>query len=374
MTTATQKIVEDIQSFGNEVTRLNGEIERIQAVLKRPGTPANDNTPAGVDAAALAAERNVLAAFGRKGESGSLGEFYASMEGGSDPDGGYAVLEQMSSTMTTKLYDDVTIRRLARVVTITSGSEFVEPIDKDEIESGWTSEKGSRPETDAAQLAMLKIPLREVYAMPRATQNLLDDASFDIGGWLERKITDKFGRDENTAFVSGAGVDRPRGFLTYDTATTDDDTRAWNVIQHVVSGAAATVTADGLRNLYWSLRAPYRRNATWVMSSATANQIDKLKSGDGEYLWRDGMNAGAPPTLLGLPVSFDEEMPATEAGALPIALADWQRAYTIVDRPGIKMLRDPYTARPFVNFYSTKRVGGALSNSEAIKLLKIAAS
>jgi len=377
------RIEADIKGFGNdirdhnekqtaEMKRQADEIERIQAVLRRPGTldAANDNS---TNPVALREERAAIAAFGRKGESGSLDTFCAGMSVGSDPDGGYAVLPQLSETMTAKLYDDVPMRRLARIETITSGSEFIEPVDKDEVASGWTGETESRSETDHAELAMLKVPLREVYALPKATQNLLDDASWDVGGWLERKIIEKFGRDEATAFVSGAGVDRPRGFLTYATATTADATRAWGTIQHVISGAAATITADGLRDLYWSLRAPYRRTAIWLMASATANAIDRLKDGNGQPIWRDGMTAGAPPSLLGLPVEFDETMPAVEAGALPIALADWKRAYLIVDRPGVKMLRDPYTSRPFVKFYSTKRVGGGLANSEAIKQLKISA-
>lgn len=372
MTTAVvQQIADDITSIGANVKRQGAEIERLQAVLRRPGAAANDNNPA-FDGD-LKAERDALAAFGRKGESGSLDKFCASMSVGSDPDGGYAVLPALSSTMTTKLYDDVPMRRLARIETMATGSEFVEPIDKDEIDSGWVGEHESRAETDAADLAMLKVPLREIYAMPRATQKLLDDASFDVGGWLERKIVEKFGRDENTGFVNGTGVKDPRGFLTYGTASTDDDARAWNTIQFVNSGAAAAITADGLRDLYWKLRAGYRRGATWLMSSATANAIDKLKDGNGEYLWRSAMTAGAQNSLLGLPVELDEQMPAVEAGAFPIALADWQRAYLIVDRPGVKMLRDPYTARPYVNFYTTKRTGGGLANSEALKLLKIAA-
>lgn len=372
-----EQLIADINDFGDGVNALNskidqqhGEIERIQAVLRRPGgfDPANDNSP---DRAALREERAAIAAFGRKGESGSLDTFCAGMSVGSDPDGGYAVLPAVSTTMTEKLFDEVPMRRLARVETITSGSEFVEPIDKDEIESGWVGETQSRTDTDHAELAMMRVPLCEVYALPKATQTLLDDASWDVGSWLEKKITDKFARDENAAFLTGEGVKRPRGFLTYDTDTTADSARAWGTIQHVVSGGATTLTSPGIRDLYWSLRAPYRRNAVWLMASATANHLDKLTDGNGAYLWRNGMESGVPPTLLGLPVEFDEGMPAVDAGAMPVALADWKRAYLVVDRPGVKMLRDPYTSRPYVKFYSTKRVGGGLANSEAIKLLKI---
>jgi len=382
-TNIVDQITNEIKKFGEDVADLNAntraaikrqddKIDQIDAKFARVGgfNPANDNA---ANPVALREERAAIAAFGRKGESGSLDTFCAGMSVGSDPDGGYAVLPALSTTMTEKLYDEVPMRRLARVETITSGSEFIEPVDKDEIESGWVGETEGRDETDHAELAMLKVPLREVYALPKATQNLLDDASWDVGTWLERKITGKFARDENAAFVSGDGVKRPRGFLTYDTATTADATRAWGTIQHTISGAASTFTADGIRNLYWALRSPYRKNATWLMASASANSLDKLKDGNGEYLWRNSMASGVAPTLLGLPVEFDEGMPAVEAGALPIALADWNKAYLIVDRPGVKMLRDPYTSRPFVKFYSTKRVGAGLANSEAIKLLKISA-
>ena len=370
MTTATQKIVEDIQSFGNEVTRLNGEIEKIQAVLKRPGAPANDNVPSGD----LKAERGALASFIRTGDETGLKGFRAAMEVGSDPDGGYLVTPARSAEMTKKLFDDVVIRRLARVVNIGAGSEWVEPVDADESGATWVGETESRPETDTPQLKEFKVPLDEVYALQKVSQKLLDDSAYDIGSWVDEKITSKFSRSENSAFVSGDGVGKPRGFLTYATSTAGDDTRPWNTVQTVASGAAATVTADGIKNLYWSLRAPYRRTAKWLMSSDTANAIDLLKDGDGSPMWRNSMASGVPPTLLGLEVEFDEEMPQTEASALPIALADWHAAYTIVERPGLRMLRDNLTQKPHVLFYAYRRVGGGLANSEALKLLKIAVS
>jgi HK97 family phage major capsid protein len=213
--------------------------------------------------------------------------------------------------------------------------------------------------------------VNELYALQPVTQRLLDDASFDIGKWVEGKIADKFARSEGTAMVTGNGIGRPRGFLAVPTDVADDGTRAWGKLQYVVSGAAASIVADALRNQYWALRAPHRKNATWLMASATANLVDKLKDSAGDYLWRNGMTSGAPPSLLGRPVEFDENMPAVGAGTFPIAFGDWLRGYLIVDKAGIKTLHDPYTSKPNVLFYAYRRIGGDVANYDAIKLMKI---
>lgn len=356
------------------------EIDEVRSTLKRVATgwdAEHDNGNggyAGVDKAALRQESNAISAFVRTGDESGLREIHAGMQTGSDPDGGYLVLPNHSKNMMQKLYDAVPMRQLARVVNIEKGGEWFEPYDKDEVGATWVGESESRPETTNPELGELRIGLDESYCLQKVTQRLLDDSQWDIGGWLMEKVTGKFARSENAAFVSGNGVKKPRGFLTYDTATTDDAGRDWGVIQTVNSGAASAVTADSLRDIYWKLRAPYRAGATWLMSSDTASQLDKLKNGEGEYMWRQSTSEGMAPTLLGLPVRIEENMPEVEAGALPIALGNWSLAYTVLDRPGIRMLRDPYTQKPHMILYSYMRVGGGLSNSEAVKLLKIAAS
>ena len=193
------------------------------------------------------------------------------------------------------------------------------------------------------------------------------EPSFPVGAWVDEKQTSKFARSEDAAFINGDGVGKPRGILTYDASTAADAVRPWGTVQKVASGAAATVTADGLKNVLYSLRAPYRAGASWLINSNTANAIDKLKNGAGDYIWRDSMTAGAAPNLLGYPVEFDETMPDLEASSLSIAFGNFKLAYVVVDRPGVRFLRDPYSSKPHVLFYSYKRVGGGLANSEALK-------
>jgi HK97 family phage major capsid protein len=266
------------------------------------------------------------------------------------------------------------MHRLARTVTIKIGDAFEEPVDMGESGATWAGENQARPATDTPPLGLLRVPVNEIYALQPITQRLLDDSYVDIGGWIESKIAEKFARSEGAACVSGDGIQKPQGFLAYRTSTDPDATRTASTLQHVISGASTTITADALRNLYWTLRAPHRPNARWLMASATANAIDKLKSGDGDYMWRNGMTAGAPPSLLNLAVEFSEDMPAVAAGTFPIALGDWQDGYLIVDKAGIRYLRDPYSSKPNVLFYAYRRTGGSVANFDAIKLMKIAAS
>jgi len=310
-----------------------------------------------------------LSSIVRTGDDSEL----KSMSVGSDPDGGYVVVPARSMGMTKKIFDASPIRRLARVETITTGDRWEEPVDADDVGAEWVGETAARTATETAQLGLLVVPVHESYSLQPVTQRLIDDASIDVGVWVEGKIADKFARQEGLAFATGDGVAKPRGFLNYPTSTDADAARAWATIQHVISGAATAITADALRTLVWSLRGPYRTEAAWVMNSNTAGLVDKLKDGDGRYIWRDSSAAGVPPTLLGHAVEICEDMPDVAAGTFPIAFANWKRAYVVVDKLGVRFLRDPFSDKPNVQIYGYRRVGGALSNSEAIKLLKISA-
>jgi len=297
---------------------------------------------------------------------------------GSDPDGGYLVLPAMSSGMTTRLFDMSPMRRISRIETVTKGDAFEEADDRDEAGATWVGELESRPDTETPQIGMIRIPLEEIYAQPKASQRLLDDTDRDLGAWLEGKLSDKFGRSEGDAFVNGDGIKKPRGFLTYDKVTTADSARPAGKLQYVASGTASafpgTTPGDVLKNLMWSLRTPYRQGAVWLMNTSTASVIDSFKDANNNYIWRNSMAAGEPSTLLGYPVEIDEGMPNIGAGTFPVAFGNFKLGYCIVDRPGIKLLRDPYTDKPNVRFYAYKRVGGGLANDDAIKLLKIATS
>lgn len=321
----------------------------------------------GVNFAALRGEREQITAHIRAGTP-------MAMQVGSDPDGGYGVAPVTSGQITKKLFDASPMRRLSRSVTITTGDAFEEMTDFSDASVAWVGELESRPQTDGAQFGMFRVPVREQYGLVPLSQRLIDDASFDIAAYVEDKMADKMGRVESATFVTGDGVLKPRGFLDYPTSTVGDDTRARGTLQHVVSGDAGKITADALRDLVWSLRAPYRKGASWLMSSNTANAIDKLKDQNGDYLWRDGMTAGAQPSLLGYPVEFDENMPAVAANAFPIAFGNFGRSYIVVDKVGVRFIRDNLTSRPNILLYGYRRVGGDVYNFEPLKLLKIAAS
>ncbi len=372
-TAVKEALAELTKSVGGRVESLETQLKAYQTQIDDIEMKAN-RQGLGLGGSSKSAEqpeeyRKALSTLVRTGDDTAL----KSMSVGSDPDGGYVVIPARSQGMTQKIFDASPMRRLARVETITTGDAWEEPIDADDIGAEWVGESQGRPETDTAQLGMLRVPVHETYALQPVTQRLIDDASIDVGAWVEGKISDKFARQEGTAFTLGDGVAKPRGFLTYTTDTASDATRAWSTIQHLMSGAATAVTADALRDLVWGLRAPYRTGAAWLMNSNSANAIDKLKDGNGNYLWRDSSAAGVPPSLLGYPVEFSEDMPDIAAGTFSIALANWKRAYVIADKLGIRVLRDPFSSKPKVLIYAYKRVGGGLANSEAIKLMKIGA-
>lgn len=301
----------------------------------------------------------------------------AAMSTDSDPDGGYTVSRKLSDQIQSKVRERSPIGRLAREVIMTTGDVFEEPWDVGDIGAAWVGENEARPEQTQTNLRLLSVPCQEIYTLQPVTQRLLDDSEFDIGGWMDEKITDKFGRAEGAAFVTGDGVRKPRGLVTYDTSTEVDGVRAWSVMQYIPTGHASAFAssnpADALFNLVYALRAPYRKNARWLMNLATAGVVRKLKDSEGRYLWADARE-GQPATLCGFPVEIDEEMQDLGANAFPIAFGDFRQAYVVVRKPGIRFLRDPFTAKPKVLFYAYRRVGGGVQNWEAVKLLKCAES
>ena len=281
-----------------------------------------------------------------------------------DPGGGYWVRPEVSNRIVSKVFETSPIRQFAMVENI--GSDSLEILaDEDEAASGWVAEQESRAQTDTPEIGKRVIHAHELYAKPRATQKLLDDAGFDVEAWLGRKVAEKFARDEATAFVAGTGVGQPRGFTTYDAGT------AVGQIEQIASGATSTLTADGIFDLVYSLKSPYLVNSRFMAARLTIRDIRKLKDGDGRYLWEPIFKVGQPATLVGYPIHQADDMPAVSAGNEAIAFGDFRTAYTIVDRKGVRVLRDPYTAKPYVVFYTTRRVGGDVVNFEAIKLQTI---
>ena len=278
----------------------------------------------------------------------------------------------MSGRIIERLYETSNMRGYASIETI--GTDALEGFnDLDEATSGWVGEKASRPETGTPGLGKWTIPVHEQYAMPKATQKLLDDSMFNIESWLSGKVADKFARTENSAFVSGDDILKPRGILDYPSNTAADDTRDWGSFQHINGGDAATLTdEDKLIDLVYALKSGWRGNANWFMNRNTVSTVRKLKDGDGNYLWQPNFQVQQAGSLLGYGIAEFEDMPDIAANSVPIGFGDMRETYTIVDRTGTRVLRDPFTQKGFILFYTTKRVGGGALNFESLKFIKIA--
>lgn len=291
---------------------------------------------------------------------------------GSDPDAGYTVMPDTSGRMVDRIFETSPVRQYAAVQMI--GTDALEGShDIDEASVGWVNETASRTSTDTPQLDKWRIPVHEMYAKPEATQKLIDDASIDMIGWLQNKVADKMGRFEATSFVNGDGIGKPRGFLTYADWTTAG-TYQLGAIEQFDSGAngafaAAPDGGDVLLTALYGLKAQYRANATWFMNRSTTSTVRKLKDSDGAYIWQPGSQAGQPALLLGYPVASFEDMPDLGKGTLSVAVGDMARAYQIVDRQGFRLLIDPYSNKPYVQYYTTRRVGGDVVDFDALKLI-----
>lgn len=299
---------------------------------------------------------------------------------GVESDGGFLVPPDMSGRIVTRLYETSAIRAIAFVQNVTAG-ELQGIADTADISFWWAGE--AEPDADATNTAIgeYQIQVEELRTQPKASLRLLADAAVPVESWLAMKIADRLARGENASFVTGDGSKKPRGFTTYTTVTTADATRAWGQMQHVNTGTNGAFTtsgtppapADVLIDVQAALKPAYRANARWVANRATFAAARKLKDADGQYLWQPSLQVGMPATLLGHPVTEAEDMPAhTTTGALGMALGDFREGYTIADREGITILRDPYTSKGYVKFFTRKRVGGGVVNFDAIKFVRFA--
>ncbi len=303
---------------------------------------------------------------------GYRSQIHAAMSIGTPSDGGYLAPVEWDRMVRKAQHDLSPMRRIAKVVSTGVGA-FSTVWSNDLWGTGWVGESAARPGTSTPSLSPLEFATGEIYTNAAITQRLLDDSALNLETWLASEIADEFTRQESIAWISGDGVNKPRGLLTYVTGGASDGYHPGGNLTVVNGGAAATITADGLVDFAYSLPSPYRQGASWLMTSTTAAVIAKIKDGDGNFLWRESYRQGEPATLLGYPVEIDEGMPSVAADALPIAFGDFTRGYLINDRLGVRILRDPYTNKPFVNFYAIKRVGGGVLDPTAIRLLKIAA-
>ncbi len=312
----------------------------------------------------------------RKGDAGGLDALeLKALSAGSGPDGGYTVPLEIETTIDRVLAKASPIRAIATVRQI-GANTYRKPINIAEAASGWVGETGTISQTNTPTLAALDFPAMELYAMPAATQTLLDDSQVDIEQWLAEEVQIVFAEQEGAAFVNGDGTNKPTGFLHYTTVA--DASWSWGNLGYIASGAdgafASSNPADALINLAYAPKQGYRANGRWVMNRKTESTVRKFKDTTGTYIWQPGLSAEQPATLFGYPVTEVEDMPDIASNAYSIAFGDFTRGYLVVDRVGVRVLRDPYSAKPYVLFYTTKRVGGGVQNFEAIKLMKFAVS
>lgn len=329
-----------------------------------------------------------LLAAGRSGGGSAFAESYLRkgaeqgfemkrMSVSTGAEGGLAVPVEIDQRIETALKQISPVRAIADVVKIGSAN-YRKLVAVGGVASGWVGETAGRPETATPVFSEVAPPMGEIYANPAATQAMLDDALFDVEGWLANEIAIEFARAEGVAFVSGSGVSQPKGFLTYPVATAADATRPFGTLQYVASGGAGSFAAanpaDRLVDLVHALRAPYRQGAAWVMNSNTLAAIRKFRDTTGDFIWRAGLQEGEASTLLGYPVVEVDAMPDIAANSLSIGFGQFRSAYVVAERGETAVLRDPYSNKPFVHFYATRRVGGAVVNSEALKLMRFSAN
>ncbi|MFN2099115.1 phage major capsid protein [Altererythrobacter sp. MF3-039] len=352
----------DVMALRSDVDDVKARVDRIGRAATRPpleGAPDSAEVKGFVDG------------YLRNGRETEI----KSISGAVPADGGYAVPREIDAMIARELAEISPIRSIAQVVQ-TGTAGYRKLIATGGTASGWVSETAGRPETDTPSFAEIAPPTGELYANPAASQAMLDDAAFDLESWLASEIAMEFARAEGAAFVGGSGFDQPEGFLSAPVSTLDDGARAFGSLQYVGSGDAVGFGPDPdakLIDLVHTMKAGHRQGASFVMNSATLAEVRKLKTADGAFLWQPGLVEGQPDRLLGYPVIEAEDMPDIAADAFPIAFGNFRHGYLIAERSATQILRDPFTNKPFVHFYATKRVGGQVLDSAAIKLLRIEA-
>ncbi|SER20022.1 phage major capsid protein, HK97 family [Faunimonas pinastri] len=327
---------------------------------------------AGRSAVDVSEHKAAFEAYVRHGDMAGLKRLEAkAMSASADADGGYLVPVETASEIDSRLAAISPIRSIAQVRQV-STNLYRKPFATSGTVVGWVGETESRPQTDTPTLVDLEFPVMELYAMPAATQTLLDDSAVDLDQWLASEVDVAFAEQEGAAFVSGDGNKKPKGFLSYPTV--DESAWAWGSLGTISTGAAgefaASNASDVLVDAIYALKAGYRQNANWVMNRKVQAEIRKLKDADGNYLWSPPSTADARATLMNFPIVEAEDMPDLAAGSSSVAFGDFSRGYLIVDRLGVRVLRDPYSQKPYVLFYTTKRVGGGVLDFDAIKLIR----
>ncbi len=358
----------------DKVDRINAALESQQKSIERLSLSMSH--PASVDHAARSEAKSAWSDYIRSGDSGAL----KSLEGKSltasvDSEGGYVAPSETETTIDKALAASSPMRRIATICRVSAGT-FKKPVSAGGAASGWAGETSARPETSAPALELLEFPVGELYAMPAATQVLLDDGVADVDAWLADEVRDVFAAQETAAFINGDGINKPSGLLSNTIQA--ESAHTWGNLGYVATGTDGgfdgSAPVDALLELIYAPKPQYRPGASFVMNRRTVSQIRKFKDADGNYIWQPASQAGQPSTLLGYPLIEAEDMPDVGSDSLSIAFGDFRRGYMIVDRQGVRVLRDPYSAKPYVLFYTTKRVGGGVQDFNAVKILKFGAS
>ncbi|MEP3224899.1 MAG: phage major capsid protein [Parasphingorhabdus sp.] len=362
-----------ISILQSDVERLKDQMADVSRAAARPALVSND-TEVKAQRDSLAAEQ-FAARYLRRGDQSALE--LKSFSGASGPEGGFAIPQELDARIARTLIDISPIRALATVVQ-TGSAGYRKLVTDGGTPSGWVSETAARPETDTPDFHEIAPPTGEIYANPAASQAMLDDAAFHVEAWLADEIAREFAQAEGAAFVSGSGVNQPRGFLNAPMSDAVDADRSFGTLQYLPSGAVGDFAdndgEEALVDLVHMLRPAYRQGASFVMNSATLARIRKFKTADGAFLWQASLAAGQPNLLLGYPVIEAEDMPDIAGDSLSIAFGNFRAGYLIAERSATHILRDPFTNKPFVHFYATKRIGGQVMNSEAIKLMRFSAT
>lgn len=374
MKSAVAGFMNDFKEFKDGIhTRIQQQEERLTMLDRKSHIATRPALSAATDFEAP--HQKAFNAYLRSGDDDGLRglELDAkSMSSSINGDGGYLVDPETALTVNSVLKSTASIRAIANVVNVEATSYDV-LIDSTDVGAGWADENATTGETATPTIERISIPLHELSALPKASQRLLDDSAFDIENWLAGRIADKFARAEAAAFINGDGVDKPTGILSH--TSVDNDIWTWGNIGYVPTGVDGDFNGGGaVIDLVYALGAQYRANGQFVMNSKTAGTVRKLKDADGRFLWSDGLAAGEPARLLGYPVLIAEDMPDIATGATALAFGDFATGYTVAERPDLRVLRDPFSAKPHVLFYATKRVGGDVSDFAAIKLLKFSVS
>jgi HK97 family phage major capsid protein len=375
MPTEAQEIAEQLSTkFDQFKAKHNDRLDLIeQEVIDMAKTAKRPGALTGKSGQDLQG-KSALRAYINNGDENQLLELQGkAMSVGSDPDGGYAVPEYLDREVENLEHDSSAIVRLARTVT-TASNGYKKVVNLRGTTSGWVGEADARGETGTPKLSVIDIAIGELYANPKLTQSMIDDAMFDAEGFISSEIGEEFSDQLGAALLTGDGVNKPKGILTKTVTAEKDGVRAFGSLQAVTSIAAAVIEFNDLQKLKSSLRAKYRKGAAWIMNENTALSLSMIKDLNGQYIWRDAVADGQPDTLFGYPVEIDENAPDIAPGAYPVLFGNFLRGYYIVRRTGRRLLRDPFTSKPYVNFYTTERVGGDVVNSECIKLLKIKAA